>query len=143
MLKVSVIVLTVMLAFAGLYAVLLIASPATIADGTLQARAGIALASVPDKGTVETILVQTRHVGVMALSVTIASFFVLFAGFAKKVRWAWYCVLVVGLIVWGYGLVVQALEGDIFNMIMHLVGIVLLAVGVLLPVKQFFGKGAE
>jgi len=132
-----------MLAFAGLYAILLIASPATVAEGTLQARSGLSLANVPDKGTAETILVQTRHIGVMALSVTIASFFVLYAGFAKKERWAWYCVLVVGLIVWGYGLATQAAEGDVFNMVMHLVGIALLAIGLLLPVKRFFGKAPQ
>lgn len=143
MLRVATVVLTVMLAFAGLYAILLIASPQTVAEGTLQARGGPALADVPDKGTAETIVVQTRHVGVMALGTTIASLFVLYAGFAKKEAWAWWCVLIVGLIVWGYGLVIQALEGDVFNTVMHLAGIMLLAIGVVLPVKEFFGKAVK
>jgi hypothetical protein len=142
MLKTSVVILTVMLVFAGLYAILLIASPQTVAEGTLQARAGIALASLPDKGVEETILVQTRHIGVMALGSTIACLFILYAGFAKKERWSWYCLLVVGLIVWGYGFVVQAAEGDILNMVMHGIGILLLAFGLTLPIKSFFGEAA-
>ena len=75
----------------------------------------------------------------MAIGVVIALFFILFAGFRKGSRWAWWCTLVAGLVVWGYGLYIQTSEGDVMNMVLHLIGIVLLLLGVLLPIRAFFG----
>jgi len=53
-----------------------------------------------------------------------------------------WCCRIAGLIVWGYGVYIQASEGGMLNMILHLVGIVLLLIGLLLPIRSFFGKKA-
>jgi hypothetical protein len=39
-------------------------------------------------------------------------------------------------------LVTEALEADMLNTILHLVGIVLMLLGLLLPVRTFFAKKA-
>jgi len=140
MVKAAVVVLTVLMIFAGLYSLLLIVRPQIVAESTLKARTGQTLASTPDKGAADALVIQTRHLGVMALGATIAVFFILYAGFRKVQRWAWWGILIVGLIVWGYGLYTEIAEGDVLNMVLHLVGIGLLIVGVLLPVKDFFAK---
>jgi uncharacterized membrane protein len=69
-------------------------------------------------------------------------FFVLFNAFNKAAQWAWWAILIVGGIGWIYGLIVQILEGDMMNMTLHIIGIVILALGLLLPVKEFFAKKA-
>jgi hypothetical protein len=69
-------------------------------------------------------------------------FFILFMGFKKTQRWAWWAFLLVGGIAWIYGLVMQIGEGDMMNLVGHLIGIVLWLIGILLSVKTFFPKKA-
>ncbi len=68
--------------------------------------------------------------------------FVLFVGFKKGQKWAWWAFLFVGAIAWLYGLAMQIIEKDTMNMIGHLIGTGLWLVGILLPVKTFFAKKA-
>ncbi len=143
MLRTASIILIITLVFSGLYSILLVFSPQTIAGSTLEARSGKTLESVQDPAVSETIVIQTRHLGILALTTCIAMFFIFFVGFRKGEQWAWWSFLVVGIISWGYGLVMQISEGDILNMILHLIGFVLLLIGVLLPVKIFFTKKSE
>jgi len=140
MLKTASIFLLIGLLFGALYAAVMIVSPQTIGESTLEARAQLKLKDVQDPGAAETILVQTRHMGVFAAAITIAMFYVLYVGFKKGQAWAWWAFLLVGTLVWGYGLVIQALEGDVLNLIGHLIGIVLLYLGLLLPINVFFPK---
>jgi hypothetical protein len=142
MLKVATIFLVIMLIFAGLYSLLVTFAPQIIAGSTMEARAGKTLAEVTDRDCADALIVQTRHLGVMAVAVVIALFFIVFTGFPKGQKWAWWCCLIAGLIVWGYGVYIQTSEGDWLNMILHLVGIVLLLIGLLLPIRSFFGKKA-
>ena len=126
--------------FSSLYSILLIVSPQTIAGSTLEARSGMTLESIENKEVSDTIVIQTRHLGIMALTTCIAMFFILFIGFKKGEQWAWWSFLIVGIITWGYGLIMQISEGDMLNMILHSIGFILLLIGVLLPVKVFFAK---
>ena len=95
-----------------------------------------------DTGTGQAFIVQSRHLGVFAVCISIALFFVLFNAFNKGAKWAWWAILLAGGIGWGYGLIVQILEADMLNTILHIIGIVILAFGLLLPVKEFFKKEA-
>ena len=142
MLKVATIFIVIMLVFAGLYSLLVTFAPQIIAGSTMEARAGKTLEEVTDRDCTDALIVQTRHLGVMAVGAVICLFFIVFTGFQKGQKWAWWCCLIAGLIVWGYGVYIQASEGDMLNMILHLVGIVLLLIGLLLPIRSFFGKKA-
>jgi len=141
MLKVGTILLAIGLIFAGVYGLLLAISPGTLVGSTLEAL-GETFEAVKDTGTGRAFIIQTRHLGVLAICISIAMFFVLFAAFNKGAKWAWWAFLLVGGIAWIYGLIVQILEGDMLNMILHIIGIVILALGLLLPVKEFFAKKA-
>lgn len=140
MLKTATVILIVLMIFAGLYSILLIVSPETVASSTLEARSGKTFELIEDQDAAETIIVQTRHLGVFALATTVAVFFILLSAYRKGEKWAWWAIFVVGLISWGYGLIMQIIEKDMMNLILHLVGIILLLVGVLLPLKTFFPK---
>jgi len=143
MLRIAVIIMIITMFFSGLYSLFVVVSPRTIAGSTLEARSEQTLESVQDPEVAKTIVIQTRHLGIFALTTSIALFFILFTGFKKGEKWAWFSFLIVGVIAWGYGLVMQISEGDILNMILHLIGTVLLLIGILLPVKVFLAKKSE
>jgi len=142
MLKVGTFLLAVCLIFSGLYGVLLAFSPATISSSTLEVRGGT-YETDKDTPAGQAFIVQTRHLGVFAICLSIGLFFVLFAAFNKGAPWAWWAFLVTGGIGWIYGLIVQILEGDMLNTILHIIGIIILAFGLLLPIKVFFGKESK
>jgi hypothetical protein len=142
MLKTATTFLLIGLLFGTIYTLVVIVSPQTVANSTLEARADMSLENIQDKGAVETILVYARHMGVFGLTTNIAMFFVLFMGFKKAQKWAWWAFLLAGGIAWIFGLVTQIAEGDMMNLIGHLIGTGLWLIGILLPLKTFFPKKA-
>ena len=128
------------LVFSALYSILIIMAPRIIAESTLKARTGETLATVQDPGAAEALIVQTRHLGVFALCISIALFYILLNAFKKAEPWAWWAFLIIGFIVWGYGLIMQISEKDMLNLILHLVGAVLWFVGLFIPYRLFFAK---
>jgi hypothetical protein len=141
MLKTASVFLVIGLIFGGIYSLVMVVSPPTVGGSTLEARSQLQLADV-QPGAADAILIQTRHIGVFGLALTIALFFVLFNAFNKGQAWAWWMFLLVGIFVWGYGIVLQALEGDVLNLIGHAIGIVLIFLGLVIPIKVFFPKKA-
>jgi len=139
MLKTASVFLVIGLLFGGVYSLVMVVSPQTVGGSTLEARSQLQLADIPP-GAADAILIQTRHIGVFGLAMTIALFFVLFKAFNKGQAWAWWAFLFVGIIVWGYGIVLQALEGDVLNLVGHAIGIVLIFLGLVIPAKVFFPK---
>ncbi len=142
MLKVGTVLLTIGLIFSSLYGILMVFSPGTISAGTVEVRGGNfeAAKSTPEG---QAFIVQTRHLGVFAVCISIAMFFVLFAAYSKGARWAWWAFFIAGGIAWIYGLIVQILEIDMQNIILHVIGIILLFLGLFLPFREFFGKKAS
>lgn len=141
MLKVAVVILIVMLAYAAVYSLMNLVVPEVMMKSSLEAMT----AKPPgDAGEyLKPLTVGQRNVGVHALATTIAGFFVLFAGFRKAQKWAWWSFLVVGGIAWVGGLIISIAIGDTMNMIFLIIGTVLCLVGILLPIKSFFAKAAE
>lgn len=140
MMKIGVIVLVVAFALASAYAALIIAAPQVIAGSSYEARSGQKLESVQDRSSVATLLEETRRLGIFAATTAILIWFVLFFAFRKAERWAWWLFLIISIIVWGYGIVTNAIEGDKLNLILHIVCATINFVGLFLPVKAFFGK---
>jgi len=143
MLKAAVIVLIVMLAYAGIYSLMSIFVPAVMMKGALTATTGKNLDNARDDGYLKALTGGQRNIGIYALTTTIAGFFVLFAGFRKGQKWAWWSFLVVGGIAWLLGLIYSQVIGDKVNSLLMAIGIVIFLVGLLIPVKEFFGKEAE
>ena len=142
MLKTSSVILFIGVLFAALYSLVIIVSPQTVANATLKARSDTNLANIQDPGAADAILVETRHMGVFGFCISLAMFFVLFAGFKKGQKWAWWAFLIVAGIAWLFGLVMQIIEGDVMNLVGHLIGTALWLIGILLPIKGFFPKKA-
>lgn len=142
MLKVATIILIVMLAYAGVYGIMLVFAPKVVIESSFEAATGEKLENIQNADYLKIMLEEMRHMGILVLTVVISSFFFLFVGFRKAEKWAWWAILIVGIIAWGYGLIMNFVTGDTFNAFLHLIGIVLFFVGLLIPVKIFFAKKA-
>ena len=144
MLKVAVVILVIMLAYGGVYSLMNIFVPKVPMKSAFEAATGKTLDSITeaDAHYLKALVMGQRYMGVYALCCTIAGLFILFAAFAKAKKWAWWSMLIVGGIIWLWGLIYSASIGSTMNLIMHIIGIVLLILGLIIPIKAFFG-GAE
>ena len=142
MLKVAVIILIVMLAYGGIYSLMSIIVPTVVMKSALEATISKTLDNARDDGYLKALKGGRRSQGLYALTTTIAGFFVLFAGFRKSQKWAWWAFLVVGGIAWLWGLIYSIAIVDKVNIPFMAIGIVIFLVGLLLPVKEFFVKEA-
>jgi hypothetical protein len=142
MLKVAVVILVIMLAYGGIYSLMSIFVPKAMMGSAFNARTGKALDSVQDADYLGMLVGTHRQLGLYALTTTIAGFFVLFAGFRKAQKWAWWSFLVVGGIAWLWGMISAIIIVDKVNMPLQIIGMVLFLVGILIPIKAFFGKEA-
>ncbi|MGB9597477.1 MAG: hypothetical protein ACPL7B_14440 [Candidatus Poribacteria bacterium] len=140
MLKASVVILVVMLAFAAIYSLTALITPKAVLKSTINASIGKTLDEAQSAGYLRAITIVMRHLGGIALAQIIAGFFILFAGFRKAQKWAWFGLLIAGCVGWLIGVIVNIVIGDMTNLTLHIIGFVIFLVGVLLPVKHFFVK---
>ena len=137
MLKTAATILLIGLLFGALYSVVVIVSPQTVAGDRFKARA-----ELQGPVVLKALFDEVRQMGVFALGAVIGAFFILFAGFKKGQKWAWWALLVMGIVCWVYGLVRFVLICDTKNLIGFAIGTALWLIGLLLPIKVFFAKKA-
>jgi hypothetical protein len=81
------------------------------------------------------ILIKERMMGAAWLAASICGLFVLFAGFRKAEKWAWYCVLILILIAWGAAII----EGIVFNntpvIVIAVVALLLASTGLIMSAR--------
>lgn len=140
MLKVGVIILVVMLAYAGIYSLMNIIAPKVMMKSSLDATTNKTIDDAEKDGYLKALKFDQIRIGVYALAVVASGFFVLFAAFWKAQKWAWYAFLVVGVIAWLGGLLIAIVTMDTMNLILKIIGTVIFLVGLLIPVKAFFTK---
>jgi hypothetical protein len=142
MLKASTIVLLVLFIFTAAYSVVDIIAPSNTLEGDFQAVTGGRYEGVLEAGPLFVSMLYLRHLGVASLAISIAAAFILLAGFSKAQRWAWWALLVTGGIVLGFGTAVNLVIANWFDFTTHLVALLWLLAGLLIPVKVFFAKRA-
>ena len=140
MLKIAIIILLIMLVFGGVYSLMLIFVPKMVLSSGFESTTGEKLADIQNASYLKVMVSEMMHMGALGLAATISCIFILFTAFRKAEKWAWWAVLITGVIAWGYGFIENIITGDMLNSVMHLIGLVIFLVGVLLPVKAFFAK---
>lgn len=143
MLKVAVVILVIGTIYAGIYSLMAIAIPKVMMQSTFKAITGKALDSVQDPDYLKALSEGQRATGFYALAAVIFAFFVLFTGFRKAQKWAWWAFLVGGGIAWLRGLVHAIAIVNKLHIPLQTIGMVLFLVGILLPIKEFFAKAVE
>ena len=143
MLKIGVVILTILLIYSGVYVLMAIFTPKIVVKGTFKTIAGKELDSVQDAGYLKVLLDRQRSLGVFALTSVISCFFILFVGFRKAQKWAWWAFLFVSGIGYLWGLIHNIVNADTLNIVLMVVGMVILLLGLLIPVKAFFSRTTE
>ena len=138
--KLSVFILTIMLIYAGAYSVISIIRPETIVASTVKGATGKTLVDAQNDGYLKGFLVLSKDAGIFGLSTVICGFFILFSGFRKAQKWSWLAFLFGGGVAWIGGLVLAISIGDGLNILIRAVGAAISAIGLLIPIKIFFGK---
>jgi hypothetical protein len=111
-----------------------------VTRGTFKNITGKELDSVQDAGYLSVLLDRQRSLGMFALTSLISGFFILFVGFRKAQKWAWWALLFVFGIGYLWGLIHNIVNVDTLNITLMAIGMVLLLIGLLLPVKDFFAE---
>jgi hypothetical protein len=142
MLKTATIILLVLLIIAGAFSVLDFVAPWNTLEGDFRAVAGESYKAVKEPGAISVSVLYLRHLCVLSLTTTVASLFILLGGFRHGQRWAWWALLVTGILGWGFGTIINLVIGNMFDFATHLAGLVWILVGLLLPVKTFFARKA-
>jgi len=142
MLKAATIVLLVLFVLTAVYSFVDIIAPGITLEGDFQAVTGKSFEGVLEDGSLFVPMLYLRHMGVASLAISIAAAFILFAGFSKAQQWAWWALLVTGGLVLGFGTVVNIVIANWFDFTTHLVALLWLLAGLLIPVKVFFTKKA-
>ncbi len=143
MLKFAVVILTIMLAYATVYSLIGLIAPKVVMKTSLEASVGKTLSDAENDGYLKALTVAQRSIGVFALATIISGFFVLFAGFLKAQKWAWWGFLIVGGVAWIGGVIISIAIGDKLNMTFQLIGAALCIIGVVLPIQEFFTGSAK
>jgi hypothetical protein len=140
MLKTGTIVLLVLFVLTAGYSVVDLVAPGMTLEGDFQAVTGGSYEGILESGPLFISMLYLRHLGVANLTIGVAAVFILFAGFSKAQQWAWWALLATGGIVLGFGTIVNLSIGNWFDFTAHLVALVWLLAGLLIPVKVFFAK---
>ena len=142
MLKAGTIVLLVLFIVLAGYSFVDIIVPQITLEGDFQAITGKSYEGVLEPGPLTVPLLYLRHLGVTNIAFAAAATFILLAGFRKAQRWAWWALLVSGGLFAGFGTIVNLVIGNWFDFTSHLVGLLWLLAGLLIPVKTFFTRKA-
>ena len=142
MVKVSTIIIAVLLALLAAYSIIVLVDPAMVLEGDFQAMAGKSYQGAMDAEAVRVALVHIRHMEVNGITASVAGFFILFAAFRKEKRWAWWAMLILGLIALGFGTVLNLVSGNMYDFAIFLVALVVYMVALFLPLKRFFTAAA-
>ena len=142
MVKVSTIILFVLFVLAAGYEIAIFAVPTMMLEGDFQAITGKSYKEILPAEAIQISVSQTRHMMAISIALKVAAFFILFAGFRKAERWAWWAMLVVGGIACVYGVVINILNGNTFDSVVFVAASVALAVALLLPIKKFLTKSS-
>ena len=137
MVRVSTVILFVLFVLAAGYSIMAIFAPAIVLEADFQAITGKSYEEILSPEALRVSVSHIRHMEVFAVTTIVAGFFILFAGFRKAERWAWWAMLVVGIIAWGYGAVINVLNGNRIDSAVFLVGLVVFLVALFLPIKKF------
>ncbi|UCF96210.1 MAG: hypothetical protein JSV89_13600 [Spirochaetaceae bacterium] len=142
MVRVSTITLFILFIVSAGYEIAIFAVPTMMLEGDYQAITGKSYEEILPPEAIRVSVFHTRHMMVIGIAHKVAAFFILFAGFRKAERWAWWAMLAVGGIAYTYGAVVNVLNGNMQDSVLLLVALVVFVVALLLPVKKFLARSS-
>jgi len=86
------------------------------------------------------LLILERMATGLGMVVALGAIIVLLTSFKKGPKWAWFYILICGILGWGNTLFANITLNNPLLITVNIIGIVLVLIGLIIPVKDFFGK---
>jgi hypothetical protein len=140
--KISFIILLIMMILALIYGLMALVTPQIIIVRSFQGFIGMSWAefAAANQSVAGYIMVLERMAGGLGVAAVVGGLIVLFAAFRKSEKWAWFYILIISLIAWVNNLVANIICKNAMTTWIIIIGLVLLAVGLVIPIKDFFSK---
>jgi hypothetical protein len=140
--KISFVILLIMLILALVYGLITVFRPEVIVARSFEGFTGKPPWPYYDPvvGVGGYMVTLERMAGGLGLALTLGALIVLFTAYRKVEKWAWYYMLVVGVIGWVNNLIANVAFKNPTTTTIIIVGLVLIIIGLLIPVKDFFCK---
>ena len=107
MLRVAVIILAIVVAYAGVFSIINIIMPRAMMGTVFESMTGMTFEGIRDSEHLEKLESGQRIMGILGLIAAVAGAITLCLGFRKARRWAWWAFLFAGVFAWFWGLVYQ------------------------------------
>lgn len=140
--KISFVILLIMMILALIYGLMALFTPQIIIMRSFQGFIGTSWAefAAANQAVAGYILVLERMAGGLGLAAVLGGLIVLFVAFRKAEKWAWFYILIISLIAWVNNLVANIICKNAMTTWIIIIGLVLLAVGLVIPIKVFFSR---
>jgi hypothetical protein len=140
--KISFVILLIMMILALIYGLMALLTPQIIVARSFQGFVGMSWIEFASSNQIVAgyILILERMAGGLGLAAVIGGLIVLLAAFRKAEKWAWFYILIISLIAWVNNLVANIICKNVMTTWIIIIGLVLLAVGLLIPAKDFFSR---
>lgn len=137
--QVSFVILLVMMIIALVYAVIAAVLPQLLVSRSFPLYTDLSWNDFLNTSPVHAhyMLILERMAGGLGVALSLGGIIVLAAIYRKGVKWAWYYVLVVGVIGWVNNLIANILFHNTLVIIVIVTGLVLIAIGLIIPAKDF------
>jgi hypothetical protein len=148
MLKLGAFILSIVLVYSGLFSMLNIIAPRFMMSDTINSLIGIGTDDSKKVEAMKSLEFGQRIMGGIGLVIVFLGFIVLFTGFWRSKKWAWWTFLVTGVISCIWGLIYQLwglmFQGIILalksNVIFQSIAVAVLMIGLIIPINSFFKK---
>lgn len=140
--RISFVILLIMMIVALIYAFITLFMPQVIVMRSFQGYTGQSWCEFAGSNPTLAgyILGIERMAGGLGFVISFGALFVLFTAYKKVEKWAWFYILVVGILGWVNNLVANIIFKNSMTITIIVIGLVLIVIGLLIPVKDFFGK---
>lgn len=140
--QISFVILLIMMILAFVYALMATITPQIIVMRSFHGYVSTSWAEFTGSNPTVAgyIITLERMAGGLGLAVTLGGFLVLFTAFRKAEKWAWFYVLITGVIAWVNNLVANIAFKNAMTTWIIIIGLALLALGLIIPAKDFYCK---
>ena len=140
--KMSFVILLIMMILALIYALITIFMPQIIVMRSFQGYTGQSWLEFADSNPTIAgyVLNLERMAGGIGLALALGGLIVLMTAYKKAERWAWFYILVVGVIGWVNNLIANIIFKNPVTTTIIIVGLMLIAIGLIIPAKVFLSK---
>jgi len=140
--QISSAILLIMMILVLIYAFITLFMPQVIVMRSFQGYTGQSWAEFAGSNPTVAgyILGLERMAGGLGFVISFGALFVLFTAYKKAEKWAWFYILVVGVLGWVNNLVANVIFKNPMTTTIIIIGLVLVTIGLLIPVKEFFCK---